>query len=150
MQQDPETRSPLSQVGCQVLQFFYCQWEEYALVWRFWCEQVFLKHLGKERGSFSLANYHLWGTHGPPVLCPSIPRSQWSIDNEVYSMTTSYWKGQWRDPRHQGWPREGYWGDRDNRLPSFLSAFCSLVDSKWEETNLTSKFRMQGQTQVGE
>jgi hypothetical protein len=30
-------------------------------------EQVFL---GKERGHFSLAYSHLWGTCGPPVVCP--------------------------------------------------------------------------------
>jgi hypothetical protein len=36
---------------------------------RCWCEQVFL---GREMGRFSLANRHLWGTHGSPTVCPSV------------------------------------------------------------------------------
>jgi hypothetical protein len=58
MQEDPETSSPLGQVGYWVFIVFFC----IAEGWR--CLSGLLG-----RRSVSLANYHLLGT---PAVCPSL------------------------------------------------------------------------------
>jgi hypothetical protein len=92
------------------------------------------------RRSVSLTTYRLLG---PPAVCPSVlhfPLSMVALttvrdrDHKVYSVTASCWQGEMKGPAVSGLTTRG---------------ICSLMDSRQEETNLTS-LKCKAQTQARE